>query len=335
MNERESVCQKCGRTFRYQAATTPRKYCDDCKTSAYKEVKRKGTLASFRRLAGITPWIATCSVCGREYETARKERVTCGDPQCMTEWKRRKDRRREHENGHLPMDEWKAKLESQHQETEERRQKERAARIQTKICIVCGNEFRTSSKSKTTCSDECSEENTRRKQRIAHRIRDRKINGSALVDKDIDLERLYERDNGICYICGEVCDWKDRHVVDGYFTAGKLYPSIDHVVPLARGGKHSWDNVRLAHRICNSKKSDNDPSLYVDTMEIPDAYKMKRYIRPNTRGVRQYTLSKELIAVFDSMNEAERKTGIPSRGIQKCAAGRCRSSHGFIWEYAN
>jgi len=42
------------------------------------------------------------------------------------------------------------------------------------------------------------------------------------------------------------------------FIAGNMYPSIDHVVPLSRGGLHEWGNVKLAHRICNSIKKDND-----------------------------------------------------------------------------
>lgn len=36
-------------------------------------------------------------------------------------------------------------------------------------------------------------------------------------------------------------------------------PSVDHVKPLAKGGKHSWRNVVLAHRICNTLKSDREP----------------------------------------------------------------------------
>ena len=32
--------------------------------------------------------------------------------------------------------------------------------------------------------------------------------------------------------------------------------SKDHIIPLAKGGEHSWDNIQLAHRICNSLKAD-------------------------------------------------------------------------------
>lgn len=78
----------------------------------------------------------------------------------------------------------------------------------------------------------------------------------AIVDKDISLNRLFERDEGICYICGKKCDKKDIRFENGYWMAGDLYPSIDHVKPLAKGGLHSWENVRLAHYICNVRKKD-------------------------------------------------------------------------------
>lgn len=79
---------------------------------------------------------------------------------------------------------------------------------------------------------------------------------SAMVDKDIDLISLYDRDKGICHLCGAKCDLDDKEEIDGVIICGNSYPSIDHVIPLAKGGVHSWDNVKLAHRICNSIKSD-------------------------------------------------------------------------------
>ena len=81
---------------------------------------------------------------------------------------------------------------------------------------------------------------------------------NAVVDRDISLDKLYSRDKGICYICGEKCDFKDYEERNGHFIAGSNYPSIDHIIPIARGGKHAWDNVKLAHHKCNTNKRDND-----------------------------------------------------------------------------
>lgn len=67
--------------------------------------------------------------------------------------------------------------------------------------------------------------------------------------KYINLEAVYKRDKGVCWLCGKPCDITlDSN--DNY------YPSIDHVFPIAKGGKDTWDNVRLAHRICNTIKND-------------------------------------------------------------------------------
>ena len=63
----------------------------------------------------------------------------------------------------------------------------------------------------------------------------------------ISLRKLYERGGGVCWICGERCDYS-ADINDN------MYPSIDHIVPISKGGKDEWSNVRLAHRICNSKR---------------------------------------------------------------------------------
>lgn len=80
---------------------------------------------------------------------------------------------------------------------------------------------------------------------------------TAMVDRDINLISLYNRDKGICHLCGTRCDFDDKVEIDGTVICGNMYPSIDHVIPLAKGGLHSWDNVKLAHRLCNSIKADN------------------------------------------------------------------------------
>ena len=71
------------------------------------------------------------------------------------------------------------------------------------------------------------------------------------------LEELYQRDKGICYLCGGLCDWNDKTVVDGVVIYGNNYPSRDHIKPKSKGGENSWNNLKLAHRICNSLKADS------------------------------------------------------------------------------
>lgn len=120
-------------------------------------------------------------------------------------------------------------------------------------CVVCGNVFMAKTKRTKTCGADCLRRlsNAKRKDRRIRKIK------SLAVDKDITLEGLYRRDNGTCYLCGVECDWNNMaEREDGTRIAGDWYPSIDHVMPLSKGGLHSWDNVRLAHRICNYLKKD-------------------------------------------------------------------------------
>ncbi|MFC2103152.1 HNH endonuclease [Bacteroidota bacterium] len=44
-----------------------------------------------------------------------------------------------------------------------------------------------------------------------------------------------------------------------YCGRGDLRLTIDHIVPKARGGRDSWDNLISACTICNNKKGDRTP----------------------------------------------------------------------------
>lgn len=70
------------------------------------------------------------------------------------------------------------------------------------------------------------------------------------------LMKLYKRDKGICYLCNCKCDLEDYVYNGDTFIAGNYYPSIEHIIPLSKGGTDEWDNIKLAHRICNTLKRD-------------------------------------------------------------------------------
>lgn len=191
----------------------------------------------------ITPVKAECIKCGY----VREIKTICigGCPNCKRLEAERIEAEREQAKA-----ERKAKREAERErnKAKARRQKERADKLKQHPCIVCG-EITTRKK---YCSDACSN----KAQNKAKEIRRRNKISNAMVDKDITIEGLYNRDGGRCYLCGLMCSWDDYTVRDGIKISGDWYPSIDHVTPLARGGKHSWANVRLAHRRCNYIKSD-------------------------------------------------------------------------------
>ena len=71
-------------------------------------------------------------------------------------------------------------------------------------------------------------------------------------DESITLASLCARDKGICQICGKPVD--DTDIKKGHIR--RNYPTLDHIVPLSKGGTHTWNNVQLAHMGCNAGKCD-------------------------------------------------------------------------------
>lgn len=63
---------------------------------------------------------------------------------------------------------------------------------------------------------------------------------SAPVVERISREYVWARDGGVCHLCG--------------LPADRATWEVDHVVPLSRGGEHSYRNVAVSHRVCNRKK---------------------------------------------------------------------------------
>ena len=108
------------------------------------------------------------------------------------------------------------------------------------VCPICNGVFVTSKSNKRYCSDKCSKAAMWK--------------GKEQYRYIIPLDELYIRDKGICYLCGGKCDYTDKKTVNGVTVYGNMYPSRDHVIPKSKGGNHSWENVKLAHRICNSLK---------------------------------------------------------------------------------
>ena len=58
--------------------------------------------------------------------------------------------------------------------------------------------------------------------------------------ENIEALVVLEMHDGVCGICGEDIDPEDFH--------------IDHIVPLSKGGSHTYDNVQPAHPRCNLVK---------------------------------------------------------------------------------
>lgn len=192
---------------------------------------------------------ARCSVCfererAEREERKRREKEASRKPKLTDEERKQRQRivRRNYE--------------------ERKRRKERLEHTSFTSCPCCGSMFLYDDRThQQYCSKQCAARLRQKRHDTVRRIRTK----AQMVDSDISLERLYQRDGGICYLCGRVCDWNDREVVDGTIICGDAYPSIDHVIPLSKNGKHAWVNVKLACRKCNNLKRDN----IIESVERP------------------------------------------------------------------
>jgi 5-methylcytosine-specific restriction endonuclease McrA len=67
-----------------------------------------------------------------------------------------------------------------------------------------------------------------------------RIRNAPRIEK-IDRFAVYERECGRCHVCNRKCSRKTFE--------------IDHLTPIAMGGTHTYDNVRIAHRSCNARRN--------------------------------------------------------------------------------
>ncbi|NOV98223.1 5-methylcytosine-specific restriction endonuclease McrA [Isoptericola halotolerans] len=62
-----------------------------------------------------------------------------------------------------------------------------------------------------------------------------------------DRVEIFERDGWVCGICDEPVD-------RGIAWPDPMSPSLDRVVPIARGGSHTRANTQCSHLTCNTAK---------------------------------------------------------------------------------
>lgn len=76
-----------------------------------------------------------------------------------------------------------------------------------------------------------------------------------------------KRDGDLCYICTEPFTEEDQ-------------ATIDHFIPLAKGGTWDLENLKLAHSLCNSLKADLMPNPDGSVNLLEKTRKPRRLPRP-------------------------------------------------------
>jgi len=225
-------CKNCGQHIPQRPGPgAHRKYCSDSCRSDWYRYRTRGKEV-------VRPW-HKCLVCERVFFSERANRKYCSAA-CGTKAKR-----------HAIECDFCGKT-FYRASTRPRfcsiacGQKNRRA-IET--CVGCGAEFpHRGTGQNSYCSFDCYLR-TRGKKRtgrkfgtdVHHRRRAKK---AGVPHESVSIEYVYERDGGKCHICG-------KKVSTGYESPHPMSLSLDHLIPLSRGGGHLLNNVCISHLGCN------------------------------------------------------------------------------------
>lgn len=219
------TCQQCNQPFR-PIEKTKTKYCSHkCSTEGLRLSRRAERLKREQLKPGPHTKIHlnTCACCASPFFHKSKRATACSE-RCKTELLRAASRKH-----------WA-----------EEKERLTALRGQTACtCKECGGEFLKpyGDKRRSFCSKQCSQKAARRVRKPKERAR----NQAARLER-VDPFRVFDRDGWRCQICHKRTPKRLRG------TIHDMAPELDHIVPLARGGEHSYQNTQCACRRCNGRK---------------------------------------------------------------------------------
>ncbi len=233
--------------------------CSKCNNKYIKKVawqkccSKKCTIA-LKRESGISRYSYTCQGCGKIYHPKQKDRKTFCSRKCA------------YKNIHL----WASfrkkdgTIRSEEERKESRLFKKASSDpcnkayacwqtriiqynkkiIKTITCKWCGVTFKNKYgiKRRKFCCPECLKKYNDTLRRNKERAKEWGIEWESINPFDI-----YFRDGWICQICKGHINKKAKH-------PHPMSASLDHIVPLSKGGTHTDRNVQCAHLICNISK---------------------------------------------------------------------------------
>ncbi|WP_374101236.1 HNH endonuclease [Curtobacterium flaccumfaciens] len=106
------------------------------------------------------------------------------------------------------------------------------------VCAVCGSDFSARRRDTKYCSSRC---------RFKAAYEGRRGRRAGVQRGKYTRRAIFQRDGGVCHLCLSVVD-------ESLVYPNPMSFSIDHIVPLARGGADEEGNVRTSHLGCNWQK---------------------------------------------------------------------------------
>lgn len=131
-------------------------------------------------------------------------------------------------------------------------------------CVSCGDLFTRDTRQRKYCTPECGhkfryrnnveaakaytrqwQKNNPDRARMIRKRRKALLKNATVEVFCFDDVKAKSRD--MCYLCGDHIDYSLEY-------PHKRSPSLDHVVPLSKGGDHSLENCEMTHLECNLEK---------------------------------------------------------------------------------
>lgn len=228
---RPAICGNCNIAFRPKT----NKYSTYCSRECAFEMKTKisrerAWIKAMAKAAKVPFKPFTCKVCGNEWLALRRGISVCDQQECLDQVR---------------------------QETlEDGREKYRAFYVRAPFLDSC---------------KECGEEISEQRQGLNVRLCERCTVAQASAGRDrhkamrrvrmrsgiyevFDSYEVFSRDGWKCQGCGiETLRAYDRSTPE----ALNISPTLDHIIPLSRGGNHTRDNTQLLCNQCNYTKGDS------------------------------------------------------------------------------
>lgn len=232
LRNKDCVCEVCGATFARKGGGNAGRCCSRQCGFALLAKRAKETSArekAERKFRESTFYLVKCKECGRHFGRRLDEAEFCSR-QCQSKARLRVTRPERHAQ---------------------------------KACAHCGKTFvpiygaRRTKHCSQLCRDAVNSASLSACRKEAKQRRRARLRGAYIAR--FSHRSIFERDGYICKICGQPTERSRR-------VPHPQAPTLDHIIPLSRGGEHSPANTQCACFICNSVKSNKMPSGSAEPM---------------------------------------------------------------------
>jgi hypothetical protein len=118
---------------------------------------------------------------------------------------------------------------------------ERIASKKERVCLHCSTVITKERRADAKfCSAECNYKAHQLQRKLRNRANEEGKRGYLRTE-------ICERDGWICQICKEPVERNAHH-------PNPLAPSLDHIIPVSKGGSSDPSNLQLTHLVCNLKR---------------------------------------------------------------------------------